>query len=81
VNLPVYEMTPLGHNGTVQTVDLILLRIGRIPQLHFCIEKKILLKSLCWLGGKFMLRSLQANWNRAPGSNLELDKKTYTKIL
>ncbi len=25
---------------TVQTVDLILLCTGRIPQLHFCIEKK-----------------------------------------
>jgi hypothetical protein len=42
---------------TVQTVDLILPCIGRIPQLHSCIEKKILLNSLCWLGGKFMLSS------------------------
>ncbi len=25
---------------TVQTVDLILPRIGRIPQLHSCIEQK-----------------------------------------
>jgi hypothetical protein len=44
-------------NHTVQTLDLILLCIGRIPQLHSCIEKKILLNSLCWLGGKFMLSS------------------------
>jgi hypothetical protein len=42
---------------TVQTVDLILPCIGGIPQLHSCIEKKILLNSLCWLGGKFMLSS------------------------
>ncbi len=42
---------------TVQTVDLILLCIGRTPQLHSCIEKKILLNSLCRLGGKFMLSS------------------------
>ncbi len=32
---------------TVQTVDLILPCIGRIPQLHSCIEKKFLLNSLC----------------------------------
>ncbi len=44
-------------NYTVQTVDLILPCIGRIPQLHSCIEKKILLNSLCWLGDKFMLSS------------------------
>jgi hypothetical protein len=42
---------------TGQTVDLVFLCLGRIPQLHSCIEKKILLNSLCWLGGKFMLSS------------------------
>ncbi len=50
---------------TVQTEDLILPCIWRISQMHSCIEKKILLKSLFWLGGKFMLSTLQAGWDRS----------------
>ena len=42
---------------TVQTVDLILPRIGRIPQLHFCIEKKFLPKRLCCIVRYFTLAS------------------------
>ena len=66
---------------TVQTVDLILLCIGCIPQLHFCIEKKILLKSLCWPGGKFMLSSLQASWDRALVRISNLTKNIYQNSL
>ena len=40
---------------TVQTVDLILPRIGRIPQLHSCIEKKILPQWLCCIVRTFTL--------------------------
>ncbi len=40
---------------TVQTVDLILPRIGRIPQLHFCIEKKFMPNQLCCVVRYFTL--------------------------
>jgi hypothetical protein len=45
------------HSYTVQTVDLILPRIGRIPQLHFCIEKKFMPKRLCCIVRYFTLAS------------------------
>ena len=40
---------------TVQTVDLILPRIGRIPQLHSCIEKKFMPEWLCCIVRNFTL--------------------------
>ena len=60
---------------TVQTVDLLLPCIGRIPQMHSCIEKKILLKSLCWLGGKFMLSS-----SKQVGTGPWFESRTWYKI-
>ncbi len=60
---------------TVQTVDLLLPCIGRIPQLHSCIEKKILLNSLCWLGGKFMLSS-----SKQVGTGPWFESRTWHKI-
>jgi hypothetical protein len=40
---------------TVQTVDLILPCIGRIPKMHSCIEKKILPQWLCCIVRTFTL--------------------------
>ncbi len=49
--------TAKGKHGqcTVQTVDLILPRIGRIPQLHSCIEKKFMPERLCCVVRNFTL--------------------------
>ncbi len=68
-----YKMHPWSY--TVQTVELILPCIGSIPHLHSCIEKKILLNSLCWLGGKFMLSS-----SKQVGTGPWFESRTWHKI-
>ncbi len=50
----------------VQSLYLILPCIQCIRKMHSWIGNKILLKSLCWLSGKFMLSSLPASAGRTP---------------